>query len=502
MRRNYINTMQKQTILLTAFFVLLHIANLEAKKEYKKLYANNPVGLKYFETPVFPKRAVSITDFGASGDGKIDNTEAIRKSIEWVNSRGGGYVDIPAGVWLTGPIELLSNVCLRTTDKTIVVFTTDFDKYPLVKTYYEGAEGWRVKSPVYAKNAENIAICGKGIFDGNGNFWRPVKQSNVTKFQWREYITSGGVLDETQTVWFPTKRAMEGSKFEVLPSQRTYEQSMAIKEWLRPVMVNLINCKNIFISGTSFKNSPAWCIHPVLCENITIEDVHVKNDDWAANGDALDLESCKNVLLVNSHFDAGDDGICLKSGKDEEGRKRGVPTENVRIDNCSVYNGHGGFVVGSEMSGGVKNIYLTNCRFAGTDNGLRFKSTRGRGGVVENIQIENVMMVNIKSDAILYDLYYGKPKNEAVEIREVNEETPQFRNIKMVNIYCNGANRAAIFQGLPEMKLENILLENSVIVSKTGIEYKDVSNVRIKNTKIYINNRTEEIFENVDLSNR
>jgi len=493
--------MQKQTILLAAFLLLIQLTNLEAKREYKDLYKNNPVGIKYFKAPTFPKKSVSITEFGAKGDGITDNTESIKKCIQWLNARGGGYVDIPSGVWLTGPIELLSNICLRTTDKTIVIFTSDYDKYPLVKTYYEGTEGWRVMSPIFAKNAENIGITGKGIFDGNGNIWRPVKQSNVTKFQWRDFLTLGGVLDESQTAWYPTKRALEGSRFEVLPSQRTYEQSLSIKEWLRPVMVNLVNCKNVIISQTSFKNSPAWCIHPVLSENITIEEVHVKNDDWAANGDALDLESCKNVLVVNSHFDAGDDGICLKSGKDEEGRKRGVPTENVRIDNCSVYNGHGGFVVGSEMSGGVKNVYLTNCRFAGTDNGLRFKSTRGRGGIVENIHIENIMMVNIKSDAILYDLYYGKPKNTETGLMQVNDETPRFRNIKMLNIFCNGAGRAAIFQGLPEMKLENIVLQNAVIVAKTGIEYKDVKNVKIVNTKIFINNRTEQFFENVDLTN-
>ena len=157
------------------------------------------------------------------------------------------------------------------------------------------------------------------------------------------------------------------------------------KRFLRPVMISLIKCKNILLQDIIFQNSPAWNIHPLMCENIIIENIFAKNPAYAQNGDALDLESCKNALIINSKFDAGDDGICIKSGKDENGRKRNIPSENIIIDGCTVFNGHGGFVVGSEMSGGIKNIKVQNCQFLGTEVGLRFKTTRGRGEVVQNI---------------------------------------------------------------------------------------------------------------------
>ena len=159
---------------------------------------------------------------------------------------------------------------------------------------------------------------------------------------------------------------------------KTDSQWLAIKDYLRPVMISLVDCKNIKLQGVLFENSPSWNIHPLQCENLMIDGIFARNPAYAQNGDGIDVESCKNVLLVNSTFDVGDDGICIKSGKDEEGRKRGMPSENIIVDNCKVFQGHGGFVVGSEMSGGVRNISVNNCQFLGTDVGLRFKSNRGR----------------------------------------------------------------------------------------------------------------------------
>jgi DNA sulfur modification protein DndE len=240
-----------------------------------------------------------------------------------------------------------------------------------------------------------------------------------------------------------------------------------------------------------------------MCENITIDNVSVVNEEWAANGDALDLESCKNALVINSTFDAGDDGICMKSGKDEEGRKRGISTENVIIYNCKVFNGHGGFVVGSEMSGGVRNIMVRHCSFIGTGNGLRFKSTRGRGGIVENIYISDITMANISGDAILYDLYY-MTREDNTKIPNVDETTPQFRNIYMKNIACKGADRAILFQGLPEMSLKEISLENATIEARIGILCKDAEKIQMKNVRIYpkeapvitIKNSTNVVMDN------
>lgn len=220
----------------------------------------------------------------------------------------------------------------------------------------------------------------------------------------------------------------------------------SVKDFLRPVMVSIVQSKRILLDGPTFQNSPAWNIHPLMSEDITIRNLTVRNPWYSQNGDGLDLESCKNVVIYNNTFDVGDDAICFKSGKDKDGRERGMPTENVIVKNNTVYHGHGGFVIGSEMSGGIKNVHVSHCTFIGTDIGLRFKSTRGRGGVVENIFISNIDMINIPAEAIRFNMFYGgespilEEGQEKVEIDngakipEISEETPSFRNISMKNI--------------------------------------------------------------------
>jgi len=229
-----------------------------------------------------------------------------------------------------------------------------------------------------------------------------------------------------------------------------------------------------------------------MCENLTVRNIDVRNPWYSQNGDGLDIESCKNSLVYNCTFDVGDDAICIKSGKDKSGRDRGIPTENVIVKNCVVYHGHGGVTVGSEMSGGVKNMHVSDCTFIGTDVGLRFKSTRGRGGVVEKIYISNVDMVKIPTNAISFNLYYGgksvsemladQDNNKAKEaVPEVTEETPQFKDISIRNISCKGAYQAIYLQGLPEMNLENVNLENLTMEAQNGLLCMDADGVTIKN---------------------
>lgn len=276
---------------------------------------------------------------------------------------------------------------------------------------------------------------------------------------------------------------------------KTEEEWQSVRHFLRPVMVSLIECKNVWLQGVIFQNSPAWNLHPLMCENVLIEEIQVRNPSYAQNGDGLDLESCKNALIVNSTFDVGDDGICLKSGKDEDGRRRGRVCENVVVDGCTVFKGHGGFVVGSEMSGGVRNVSVSNCQFLGTDVGLRFKSKRGRGGVVENIWIRNIAMMDIPTEPITFNLYYGG--KSAVEVLEsgekvpakveplpVDETTPCFRNIHVKNLVCAGARRALFFNGIPEMPIDGIVLEDIDITSKLGAEFIYSKNISMKNVNI------------------
>lgn len=461
------------------------------------IYAMLPFRMSEVERPSFPSYSVSITQFGAKGDGTTLNTKAINDAIKAVNAKGGGTVVIPAGVWFTGPIVLLSNVNLHTEQNALVVFTPDFSVYPIVKASFEGLDTYRCQSPISAMNAENVAITGFGTFDGSGDSWRPVKKGKLTDNQWKKLVASGGVLDKSGTVWYPTAGALKGSvlsaKGNLSDQIKTESEWNEVKPWLRPVLLNIVKSRKVLLEGVTFKNSPGWCLHPLSCEHVTIDNIKVFNPWYSQNGDALDLESCNHALITNSLFDAGDDAICIKSGKDEDGRKRGEPCQNVIVKNNTVLHGHGGFVVGSEMSGGVKNVYVSDCTFLGTDVGLRFKSTRGRGGIVENIYINNINMLNIPNDALLFDLYYGGKgageeseadlaKRMNVSVPPVTDETPIFRNILITNVISRNAGRAMFFNGLPEMPVKNVVVKNVTFDNpKEGIVLNQVDGVVLEN---------------------
>ncbi|QCK13288.1 glycoside hydrolase family 28 protein [Mangrovivirga cuniculi] len=461
------------------------------------IYSGVEFDMPKVNEPEFPDNSVSVVDFGAKGDGIFDNSEAFKKAIDAVVEKGGGKVIVPRGIWMTGPIRFQSNVNLHVNEGALIRFSEDKSKYPLIETSFEGLETYRCLSPIYGKNLENIAITGKGIIDGSGDAWRPVKKSKMASSAWKRLVKSGGVLSEDGRTWYPSKEYEQANKltdnFNVPPFE-TKEEFLAVKDFLRPVMVSFVNCKKVLLDGPTFQNSPAWNLHPLMCEDVTIRNLTVRNPWYSQNGDGLDLESCKNVVIHNNSFDVGDDAICFKSGKNEDGRKRGMPTENVIVTNNVVYHGHGGFVVGSEMSGGVKNVKVSNCTFIGTDVGLRFKSTRGRGGVVENIYISDIHMIDIPTEAIRFNMFYEgqspileedqDPVESDSDLEPVTEETPSFRNIHMKNIWVTSSETGAFFQGLPEMKLENVSLENAILEAENGVTMIDADNIKLKNVKV------------------
>src|SRR6188768_2285109 len=454
--------------------------------------------LPVIKSPVFKKDTLSIKKYGAVSDGNILNTKSINATIDAQSKKGGGVVLVPSGLWLTGPIVLKNNINLHIAAGATLLFTADKNEYPLVEANWEGLPQMRNQSPISATNANNIAITGKGIIDGNGDVWRAVKIDKLTESQWKKKVASGGVVSDDKKTWYPSEGFVKGSKMPANPGMISPEKDAAfyqsVKDFLRPNLVLLTSCKYVLLEGVTFQNSPAWCLHPLMCENLTVRNVFVKNPWYAQNGDGIDAESCKNVLIENTVFDVGDDALCMKSGRDAEGRKRGMPTENVIIRNCTVYAAHGGFVIGSEMSGGARNIYVSNCTFIGTDIGLRFKTTRGRGGIVENIFIKDITMRDIPGEAILFDMYYmakdpivlAGEKREApkVELRPVTEETPRFRNFDIKNVVCYGAFKAIFVRGLPEMHVKDIVLENMVIQAKRGIDVQEASGITFKNIKI------------------
>ena len=463
------------------------------------LYEALPFDMPVVQRPSFPDYHVDIRDFGAKADGETLNTEAINNAIKAVSEKGGGKVVIPEGLWLTGPVVLQNNVNLHVEKNALVLFSGDADLYPLVRTSFEGLDMLRCQSPVSAMNAENIAITGHGVLDGSGDSWRPVKRNKMTDGQWKSLLKSGGVVDESGKVWYPNEGALKASILTGSKEKREISDSEweGMKRWLRPVLLSIVKSKRVLLEGVTFRNSPSWCLHPLSCEDLTLNGVKVFNPWYSQNGDALDVESCKNVVVTNSLFDAGDDAICIKSGKDADGRRRGEPCENVLVKNNTVLHGHGGFVVGSEMSGGVRNVYVADCTFIGTDVGLRFKSTRGRGGVVENVYVDNINMINIPGDALIADLYYAVKDAPGAPVPAVTEETPSFKNIHISNISCKGAGRAMFLNGLPEMPIENFSVRNMRITdAQQGAFINKVAGVTLENIEIETADNTYLQVEN------
>ncbi len=502
------NTLNKIAVILAVCFLVPGL--LHAGDRYYYLYKGLPFEMPVLDRPTFPANNLSIADYGGVPDGATLNTEAFAKAIQALSQKGGGTLTVPSGIWYTGPIVFQSNINLHLEKGALILFSSNFDLYPLVHTVFEGLDTRRCQSPISGRNLKNIAITGEGSINGSGDAWRPLKKGKVTDSHWQRVIKSGGIVKDGN-YWFPSKGSLKGndmSDMNVPNGDLSDEEWKSVKDFLRPVMVSFIECENVLLEGVLFENSPSWNIHPLMCKNVIVDNVFVRNPGYSQNGDGLDLESCQNSIIVNSTFDVGDDAICIKSGKDEDGRRRGIPTENVIIDNCKVFQGHGGFVVGSEMSGGVRNISVSNCQFLGTDVGLRFKSRRGRGGVVENIYVNNINMFDIATESFLFDLYYGgKSASEALEdgdetpveniVYEVDETTPVFRNIYVKNLTSRNARRAMYFNGLPEMNITNINLENTTITSTFGGELSESDGITFKNVKIIPKEGPALILNNV-----
>lgn len=430
------------------------------------------------QLPVIGTGQMKVTAY-ADREGRL-HSAALNEAIRKLSETGGGRVTVPAGLWRSGPIRLCSHVELHLERGALVVFEYSREEYPLIRTSYEGSDRIRAVSPVSAADANDIAITGEGILDGSGHKWRVVKKDKMTSGQWNALISSGGITEGN--VWFPSESSRDGHRNpDIRPDEEdALNRAEAYYDYYRPVMVSLVRCRRVLLKGVTFQNSPAWNLHPLFCGDLTIDGVTVRNPWYAQNGDGLDLESCRNVLIRDSNFDVGDDAICMKSGKNAEGRSVPGPTEFVTIEGCTVYHGHGGFVVGSEMSRGVTHIRVKNCTFIGTDIGIRFKSTLGRGGTVEAIRLEQIRMIDIKKEAILFSMQYGG----AMRGTPAREDIPEFKNIVLKDIVCLGAETAFRAAGLPELPIHDILLMDSSIRAKKGIFCENGKNIRFQNVEL------------------
>jgi len=406
-----------------------------------------------------------IRDFGAVPDGKTKCTEAIREAIRRAAAQGGGTVYVPAGTFLTGPIRLQSHITLYLDAGAVVKFSTDFDDYlPMVPSRWEGIEVTNFTPLISAFDAEDIAIRGRGTLDGQGKAW------------W-DY-------------WFQVSRAGYGaprSKWQEEFLRRNADtvtltgyKNLAIG-FLRPPFIQPYRCKNILIEGVTVTNSPFWTVSPLYCENVTIHAVTVHNPE-SPNTDGINPDSCRNVRISDCDISVGDDCITIKSGRDADGRRVGRPAENYTITNCTMAHGHGGVVIGSEMSGGVKNITIANCVFDGTERGIRIKSARGRGGVIEDVRVSNVVMRQIRREAVVLTTFYEKSAPEPA-----SERTPLYRNIRFSGI-TGDARVAGELTGLAERPLKGISFTDVQLDASRGFTIMDAEDVSFQQVVINTEN--------------
>ena len=460
-------------LILTALTI---VSILSAKAEdYSIHYQNLPVELKQVVSFDIPDNTVSIADFGGVGDGVALNTEAFRKAISALTKKGGGRLVVPQGVWLTGPIVLKDNIDLHIERNAIVLFSPD-------KSLFVDAEGKssRCDPGIKASKRKNIAITGEGIIDGNGAQWRPVKRSKVSDTEWKRFAAIGGVERQNGALWYP---------WDVKAGYKNIADTPENQEKSRQDLIRLTDCENILIEGVTVQNSPRFHVHPCNSKNIIIDGITVRCPWNAQNGDAIDLSDCHQALIVNSVVDAGDDGICMKSGK-AKATALVNGCEDILIEDNTVFHAHGGFVIGSEDITGMKRIVVRRCRFSGTDTGLRFKSGIGRGGKTEDIHISDIVMNDITDEAIVFQCdYVDRPAgSEGKKAKTSGSEfVPEFTDIHISNVVCRGAKTAIKAKGIEGMNcIHDIEIANSTIVytSKGADIDETTAKVKLSNVNI------------------
>lgn len=392
----------------------------------------------------------SVRAYGASGDGKTLDTNAINHAIEACAKAGGGTVTVPAGTYLTGTITLRSHVTLDVSAGATLLASEDPADYPLEPDAYDPAK--MIRSPLIdAHDAENITLTGRGTLNGQGKVW------------WRR-------LELASPKRYPNGLS-DADKAEAAKVSNG-----------RPHMIRLVRCKDVVISNLHLKDSPEWNVHPLLCEFVRVDGLYIEAAAGSHNTDGINPESCRNVQISNCRIDTGDDCVTLKSGINELGRKMGRPDENITIQNCVMMRGHGGVTIGSEMSGGVHNVTVSNCVFQGTDIGIRIKSQRGRGGIVEGLSVSNIVMQDVPHPFTITTFYMGNDKPG--DTFPVDEGTPRFRDFLFSNITARGARDAGSITGLKELPVSNITFNNVRIQSQTGFTCTNASHVRFLDCQI------------------
>ncbi|MEJ2009626.1 MAG: glycoside hydrolase family 28 protein [Acidobacteriota bacterium] len=391
-------------------------------------------------------------EFGAAGDGKHYDTRAINAAIDACAGQGGGTVLLPAGRYLTGVLRLRSNVNLHLDPGATLLGSEDPSDYPVYSSPWR--DGTRmISSLIYGEDLENVSLTGRGTVDGQGRAW------------WiRQWLRS------------PKKHV----QVPLLSESRRREEVEKIR-FGRPRLVRLVRCRNVLIQGLTFMNSPEWTLNPTFCEYVVIDGVTILNPVPSPNTDGIDPESCRNLHISNTHIDVGDDCIAIKSGKDEAGRRMGKPCENVTITNLTTIHGHGGVSIGSEMSGGVRNVAISNCAFQSTQRGIRVKTQRGRGGVVERVVASNITMQDVP-EPFGISMFYSR--GDVNSSQPVTDATPRFRDFQFDNIVATGARLAGQITGLMEMPVSSVALSNVRLDARRGFSCRNVREIAFREVRI------------------
>lgn len=424
-----------------------------------------PAILARIKPPTFPNRDFDIAKFGAVGDSKTDCTEAFRKAIAACNAAGGGRVLVPAGQFLTGAIHLKSNVNLHLAADATIKFSPDPKRYlPLVFTRWEGTELMNYSPFIYAFEQENIAVTGEGTLDGQAgleHWWRWTGRKN---WGWKE-----GEPTAARARNLLHEMAENGTPV----SERKFGEG----SYLRPQFIQPYRCKNVLIEGITIKNSPMWEVHPVLCTNVTVRKLTINST--GPNNDGCDPESCTDVLIEDCSFNTGDDCIAIKSGRNADGRRLHVPSQNIVIRGCHMQDGHGGVTLGSEISGGVRNVFAEKCQMdsPNLNFAVRLKNNAMRGGVLENIYARDITVGQVSTAAITIDFYY--------EEGESGKFTPVVRNVDIRNLHSQKAKYALYFRGFKNAPITDVIIENCDFggVAEENV-LENVKDITLRNVRI------------------
>lgn len=430
-------------------------------------------------------KTYNMQELGADVTGKVKCTDLINKTIEQAASEGGGTLYFPAGNYLTAAIFMKSNITLHIEAGAVVKFSDDFEDYlPFMTVRWEGVVMKTFAPLINAQNAKNLTITGRGTLDGNGFKWWNFDLPLIYEARSTGKITEDKITS-IQRQW------EEANKHLVVED---YFLPTLERRFFRPPFIQFYECENILIEGVTIINSPFWTINPEFCNNLVVHGVTITNpskDPKGPNTDGINPSSCSNVRISDCFISVGDDCITIKSGRDGDGRKYARPCENITITNCVMLSGHGGVVIGSEMSGGVKKVTISNCVFNGTDAGIRLKSSRGRGGVVEEIRVDNIVMNDIQKNAFIFDLFYDKESKE----EPVSERTPVFRNIHLSNITGNNVKKIGYITGINEMPVDNISFSNINMVAQEGFTAKTATNINFNNVDFSVEKGASLAFD-------